>query len=46
MALLDVFLRRAVKRGTLTLLRPDMATATFGTPHAGFPDVTLRFTDG
>ncbi len=45
MALIDVFLRRAVKRGTLTLLRPNVATATFGTPDAGFPDVTLRFAD-
>ncbi|MGI4732205.1 MAG: class I SAM-dependent methyltransferase [Janthinobacterium lividum] len=45
MALIDLFLRRAVKRGTLTLLRPDAAPVTFGTPDPSFPDVTLRFAD-
>ena len=45
MALIDLFLRRAVKRGTLTVLRPGAAPATFGTPDAGFPDVTVRFAD-
>jgi cyclopropane-fatty-acyl-phospholipid synthase len=45
MALIDLFLARAVKRGTLTLHRPDQPSRTFGTPAAGFGDVTIRFTD-
>jgi cyclopropane-fatty-acyl-phospholipid synthase len=45
MALIDLFLRRAVKRGTLTLLRPDTAPLTFGAPDPELPDVTLRFVD-
>jgi cyclopropane-fatty-acyl-phospholipid synthase len=45
MALIDLFLSRAVTRGTLTLHRPDVATKTFGTSEAGFPDVVIRFTD-
>ena len=45
MALIDLFLARAVKRGTLTLHRPGIAAKTFGTPDPGFPDVVIRFTD-
>jgi cyclopropane-fatty-acyl-phospholipid synthase len=45
MALIDIFLSRAVKRGTLTLHRPKAATRTYGTPEPGFPDVTIRFAD-
>jgi cyclopropane-fatty-acyl-phospholipid synthase len=45
MALIDMFLSRAVKRGTLTLARPNAATRTFGTPEPGFPDVAIRFAD-
>jgi cyclopropane-fatty-acyl-phospholipid synthase len=45
MPLIDLFLARAVKRGRLTLLRPDAAPATFGVADPDFPDVTLRFTD-
>ncbi|MCD2317186.1 cyclopropane-fatty-acyl-phospholipid synthase family protein [Sphingomonas sp. IC-11] len=45
MALIDIFLSRAVKRGTLTLHRPKAATRTYGTPELGFPDVTIRFAD-
>lgn len=45
MALIDMFLARAVKRGTLTLARPNAATRTFGTPTPGFPDVAIRFAD-
>jgi cyclopropane-fatty-acyl-phospholipid synthase len=45
MALIDLFLSRAVKRGTLTLFRPGVAPRTFGTAHADFPNVTLRFHD-
>ena len=44
-ALIDLFPRRAVKRGTLTLLRPGEAPATFGAPDPAFPEVTLRFMD-
>ena len=45
MALIDLFLARAVKRGTLTLHRPEVAPRTFGTPDPAFPDVTIRFAD-
>ena len=45
MALIDLFLARAVKRGTLTLHRPGEPARTFGAPDPGFPDVTLRFAD-
>jgi len=45
MALIDIFLSRAVKRGTLTLHRPKAAPRTYGTPEPGFPDVTIRFAD-
>lgn len=45
MALLDLFLARAVKRGRLTVLHHDGRRAAFGMPHPGFPDVTIRFTD-
>ncbi|RZM31951.1 MAG: class I SAM-dependent methyltransferase, partial [Sphingomonas sp.] len=45
MALIDLFLARAVKRGRLTLLRPDKPAKTFGAADPDFPDVTLRFAD-
>ncbi|WP_375286165.1 class I SAM-dependent methyltransferase [Sphingomonas sp.] len=45
MALIDLFLARAVKRGTLTLHRPDLPAKTFGIPAEGFGDVVIRFTD-
>ncbi len=45
MALLDLFLARAVKRGRLTVLHHDGRRAAFGRPDPGFPDVTIRFTD-
>ncbi len=45
MALIDMFLARAVKRGTLTLHRPGTPTKIFGTPDPAFPDVVLRFAD-
>lgn len=45
MALIDMFLSRAVKRGTLTLHRPKAPPRTFGTPDPNFPDVTIRFAD-
>ena len=34
MALIDVFLRRAIRRGELTLTKPDGSVAVFGTPDA------------
>jgi len=45
MSLIDVFLRRAVKRGELILHRPGKPTVTFGRPEPGFSQVVLRFTD-
>jgi cyclopropane-fatty-acyl-phospholipid synthase len=45
MALIDPFLTRIVRRGRLTLIRPDGTRRTFGTADADFPDVTIRFAD-
>jgi cyclopropane-fatty-acyl-phospholipid synthase len=45
MALIDLFLAKRVTRGTLTVHHADGKTRHFGTPHAGFPDVVIRFTD-
>src|SRR6476469_2346079 len=44
MALIDKFLSRGIKRGTLTLT-DSSGTRIFGTPEAGWPDVVIRFTD-
>lgn len=45
MALLDKFLERGVRKGTLEVLRPDGSTKRFGTPSPEFPDVRIRLTD-
>lgn len=45
MALIDIFLARAVKRGQLTVRHFDGSEKRFGTPEAGYPNVTIRFTD-
>ncbi|WP_112381897.1 SAM-dependent methyltransferase [Sphingomonas carotinifaciens] len=45
MALIDLFLSRAVKRGRLTLTHHNGKTRTFGTPDPAFPDVAIRFMD-
>ncbi len=45
MALIDLFLAKRIKRGTLTVHHADGKTRQFGTPHAGFPDAAIRFTD-
>ena len=45
MALLDMFLGRAVKRGVLTLTYPDGTTRTFGAPDPALRPVAIRFTD-
>jgi cyclopropane-fatty-acyl-phospholipid synthase len=45
MALIDHFLARVVKRGTLTLVRHDGSSRTFGKPTPEAPDVTLRLND-
>jgi cyclopropane-fatty-acyl-phospholipid synthase len=45
MALLDRFLKRHVRRGVLTVIHPDGAAVSAGTPDPDFADVTLRFTD-
>ena len=37
MALIDLFLAKAVKRGTLTVNHADGKTPTFGTPDPAFP---------
>ena len=44
MALLDIFLKRAIKRGQLTLVEHDGTRKTFGTPDPAYPNVTMRFT--
>ena len=45
MALIDHFLARRVKRGTLQVTYADGSSRSFGTPEPGFPDVAIRFTD-
>lgn len=44
MALIDTFLNRLVKRGTLTLTDHDGSVRSFGTPDPEFRDVAIRFT--
>jgi cyclopropane-fatty-acyl-phospholipid synthase len=44
MALIDMFLSRAVKRGELTVIHPDGTARLFGTPDSELAPVTIRFT--
>jgi cyclopropane-fatty-acyl-phospholipid synthase len=45
MSLFDRFIASAVKLGTVTIIDHAGASKTYGMPTAGWPDVTLRFTD-
>lgn len=45
MALIDLFLARAVKRGQLIVRHFDGTEKRFGTPETGWPAVAIRFTD-
>lgn len=45
MALIDIFLSRIITDGTLTLVRTDGSSRTFGSPHPDFPNVTMRLVD-
>ena len=45
MTLFERFLSSAIKRGTLTVIDYRGGLSTFGTAEAGWPDVTVRFTD-
>lgn len=45
MALIDVFLHRAVKRGQLTLTKPDGSVAHYGAPDPSLRPVAFRITD-
>ncbi|MBB3693946.1 cyclopropane-fatty-acyl-phospholipid synthase family protein [Sphingomonas sp. BK580] len=45
MALIDVFLSRAIKRGRLTLTKPDGSTASFGSDDPALKPVAIRITD-
>jgi cyclopropane-fatty-acyl-phospholipid synthase len=45
MALIDTFLGRLVRHGTLQLTDHKGVTRTFGTPNCGFPDIAVRFAD-
>lgn len=45
MALIDLFLDRAVKHGTLTVTHYNGQTRTFGKPDPAYPDVAIRFAD-
>ncbi len=45
MALIDIFLSRIITDGTLTLVRTDGSSRTFGSPHPDFPHVTMRPVD-
>ena len=42
--LLDGFLGKIVRHGTLEVLRSDGSRTSFGAPARGFPDVRIRFT--
>ena len=46
MALIDRFLDRAVKRGELTLIRPDGSSRSFGSPDPSLKPVTMRLAKG
>lgn len=45
MALIDVFLRRAIHRGDLTLTKPDGSTSRFGAPDAQLAPVAFTIHD-
>jgi cyclopropane-fatty-acyl-phospholipid synthase len=45
MSLLDVFLRRVILKGTLTVVDHKGNTQKFGEPAEGYPDVTIRLQD-
>ena len=45
MALIDIFLRRAVKRGSLTVHHANGGVSSFGDGDASLAPVTLRFAD-
>ena len=45
MALIDVFLRRAIRRGELTLIKPDGSRTRFGAPDAKLAPVTFSIHD-
>lgn len=45
MSLLDVFLRRVILNGTLTLVDHKGRIQSFGTPSPGYPDITMRLND-
>jgi cyclopropane-fatty-acyl-phospholipid synthase len=46
MALIDRFLTRAIRRGPLTVIRPDGTTRVFGEPDPALTPVTLRLGPG
>ena len=46
MALIDRFLDRAVRRGQLTLIRPDSTSRSFGSPDPDLKPVTMRLARG
>lgn len=41
---LDRFLRKTVRQGSLEIRRTDGSVTRLGTPEPGFPDVAIRFT--
>src|SRR3546814_7954462 len=45
MSLLDVFLRRVVLHGSLTVVDHQGNAKTFGTSGSEYPDVTIRLND-
>ncbi|WP_019516740.1 SAM-dependent methyltransferase [Sphingomonas sp. Mn802worker] len=45
MALIDVFLRRAIRRGDLTLIKPDGSSTRFGAPDPELQPVTFTIHD-
>lgn len=45
MALIDLFLSRAVRKGRLSLTHHDGRVREFGAPDPDYPDIAIRFTD-
>lgn len=43
--LIDRFLHRTIEKGVLELTHADGATARFGSPAPGYPEVSIRFAD-
>lgn len=46
MSLLNIALNRLIRHGVLNVIEADGSQHSHGTPAPGYPEVTLRLTDG